>query len=372
MVLTDEQRARVEANLGLVGLHLSRQVAVPAQPRRDIEAEDLFQEGVLGLAKAAVAYDETRHGAFAGFALRRIHSAVSRALWGGFATVRGPAKPPAAGTWATRPQVRQLGDEPFVELRAKDGWIDATTIGERMHELYVETVREVAARWPVGRRGTGDHRALIDRVVEDRLLVAQEEQRRPLRDIARTLHWSTSRVTDCEQTITRNVARQLEADPEYRLLRRCGKRSPAGPNTPIDERLRAGLQRARRRRALHCFRQLDESQQGVVVLGLTRLARRSVHGLVEGLLRRIADADLPEATRLATEHGERQPQKGSRPARRSRERPPRRSQTQDPQRHDPRQEHEPAGETREPQTLVARGSENQSPKRERRAVVRSP
>ena len=39
MVLTEEQQARVEANLGLVGLHLSRQVDVPAQPRRDIEAE---------------------------------------------------------------------------------------------------------------------------------------------------------------------------------------------------------------------------------------------------------------------------------------------------------------------------------------------
>ena len=77
--LTETQRRLVARNLGLVGLHLRRNVSNLAAPRRDREWDDLFQEGCLGLIQAAILFREDRGIAFAAFALPRIRNAVSRA-----------------------------------------------------------------------------------------------------------------------------------------------------------------------------------------------------------------------------------------------------------------------------------------------------
>ena len=69
--LTDEQRVRVEKNMGLVHVHLSRLVDLRAAATRDREVEDLFQEGMLGLVRAAMTFDPELHGHFVPFALHR-------------------------------------------------------------------------------------------------------------------------------------------------------------------------------------------------------------------------------------------------------------------------------------------------------------
>ncbi len=88
--LTEQQRCLVRENIGLVAVHLRRYVRNLSVPRHDREWEDLFQEGCLGLIKAAVAFRQERGIPFAAFALPRIHNAVSRALDSKFATVYVP------------------------------------------------------------------------------------------------------------------------------------------------------------------------------------------------------------------------------------------------------------------------------------------
>ncbi len=90
--MTDEQRGLVADNVGLVRVHLRRYVRPFGGPQRDREWEDLFQEGCLGLIRAATTYSASRGIPFAAYALPRIHNAVSRALHERFATVKIPVK----------------------------------------------------------------------------------------------------------------------------------------------------------------------------------------------------------------------------------------------------------------------------------------
>ena len=114
--LTPEQKRLVEENLGLVGTHVRRLVPARSSPRRDREWDDLFQEGCLGLAKAASSFDESKGVPFAAYALRRIQSAVSRALPRVFATVRVPDD--ARGVDGRTPTVVSLESEPAARAAA--------------------------------------------------------------------------------------------------------------------------------------------------------------------------------------------------------------------------------------------------------------
>ncbi|MCH9002296.1 MAG: hypothetical protein IIC02_06955, partial [Planctomycetes bacterium] len=90
--LSDTQRKLVSENIGLVAVHLRRHVANLAEPRRDREWDDLFQEGCLGLAAAAERFRPERGIPFAAFALPRIHNAVSKALQRRFSIVYVPPR----------------------------------------------------------------------------------------------------------------------------------------------------------------------------------------------------------------------------------------------------------------------------------------
>lgn len=79
-MLTDEQRRLVRENVGLVAVHLRRNVVNHRNPKWEGEWDELFQEGCLGLIRAASVYRAERGIPFAAFALPRIHNAVSRAI----------------------------------------------------------------------------------------------------------------------------------------------------------------------------------------------------------------------------------------------------------------------------------------------------
>ena len=87
--LDPAQRARVRNNLGLVASYLRRSTTIPPQPMSRCEYDDLFQEGTLGLMRAAVRYDPARDKTFAAFALKHIHA--------GTAGQGGGASAPRAG-----------------------------------------------------------------------------------------------------------------------------------------------------------------------------------------------------------------------------------------------------------------------------------
>lgn len=109
-MLTNEQRGLVRDNMGLVGVHLRRNVVNLSHPKHKREWDDLFQEGCLGLIRAATAFRQERGIPFASFALPRIHNAVSRALQTKFDTIYSP--PPRT---RRKPPPRPRGTPPSTE-----------------------------------------------------------------------------------------------------------------------------------------------------------------------------------------------------------------------------------------------------------------
>jgi len=263
-VLTIAQRRLVSENMGLVGVHLRRNVPDLADPHRKREWEDLFQEGCLGLIKAALAYRPESGIPFAAFALPRIHNAVSRALLTKFTTMYVP---PSRIRRTKAPPRRQSPDRPSIGIRRDEearqahslqspdvpaGWTvqcstpDAEsrprqTVGERIHEKYARALKQAAET--VSKRATTrrDRRTLVQALVEERMLVPEKEARRTLRRIARDTRSSYGRVAECERQLGARVRRTLDADPEFRALRRVSRTDPAGAERCIDKELEERL-----------------------------------------------------------------------------------------------------------------------------------
>ena len=255
VTLTDEQRRLVRDNLGLVAMHLRRNVAGLRTPQRGREWEDLFQEGCLGLIRAATDYRPERGIPFAAFALPRIHNAVSRALQTKFSTIYTPPRRrvrPIDGSTALRrdeeartPKAFEmssdLADRAAHRRRSEADSTALQTIGERLRGKYERAV-SAAAEAVSGRTSTrGDREQLVRTLVDDRFLVPDEESRRPLRGIARETRSSYGRVAECDRQLCEEVRRTLEADPEFHVLQRLSKTDPVGADLSIDENLEREL-----------------------------------------------------------------------------------------------------------------------------------
>ena len=270
--LSARQQRLVLENRGLVALHIKRFVPGLAEPRRDREWDDLFQEGCLGLIRAAETFDPQRGIPFAAYALPRIHGAVHKALHTRFATIAVPlAKAHRPGTkgknredddddhcsenqgasserdWPV-PKVTTLGDRalmhvaaenrrPAADLDAPDG----ETVGDRLREKYDRAVRRAASIVSRGASIRGDRGALVTAIVEQRLLVPQAEYRTAMRRIARETGSSYARVSQCELRIRECVRTILEGDPEFDVLDRRARSDPDGVDAAIDDALERDL-----------------------------------------------------------------------------------------------------------------------------------
>lgn len=255
--LTDAQRRLVADNLGLVSVHLRRNVRNLSVARHDREWEDLFQEGCLGLIQAAVGYREERGIPFAAFALPRIHKAISRALQSKFSTVYVPPRrsTPRDGRHAggrqqdetKRPKVYPLpaDSEDLVSRRRHSPEnTNVESVGERIRGKYE---RAVHAACNVISRTTstrGDRDKLARILAEERLLVPHPESRRPLRQIARETRSSYARVAQCSKLLENEIRQTLQSDPEFLELRHCARADLHGSDLPIDDKLEGRLARA--------------------------------------------------------------------------------------------------------------------------------
>lgn len=261
--LTDEQRRLVRDNLGLVAVHLRRNVFNLNHPKRKREWEDLFQEGCLGLIRAATVFREERGIPFAAFALPRIHNAVSRALQTKFNTIYVPPTRPhrKGGRPDTIVDHSSIGGrrdeesirapkrlEMCVELadramppRPDDALEQHSTVGERLREKYERAVQE-ASQTVSGRAcRRGDRKRLVRTLIEERYLVPDDDSHLPLRRIARNTRSSYGRVSDCDKQLHQEIRRTLESDPEFRVLRKLARSDPAGAELSIDEDLEREL-----------------------------------------------------------------------------------------------------------------------------------
>ena len=283
--LTEEQRQRVRENLGLEAVHLRRHESNLAQPRRDREWDDLFQEGCLGLVQAAVTFDPGRGIPFAAYALARIHGAVSKALHTRFSTVRIP--PPRRSTRAAdtrldaghnpRPGVVQLGDEaarrlPERRAAAHDPGC-SETIGTRLRAKYERALRVAGTRLARGVSTRGDRDRLIAVLIEQRLLVPAEEARTPLRQIARETCSSYARVAQCEKQLAAAVRAELEVDPEFVALRAWSRAESAGVDLVVDEECEQQLVQAGWAKFRQRYESASSSEQAAMVHALLQVSR---------------------------------------------------------------------------------------------------
>ena len=277
--LSEDQQQLVRNHIGLVAGPLRRSVGRILHPRRHREWEDLFQEGCLGLIQAAMTFDPARGIPFPSYALPRIQHAVSRGVRRCFQTVAlpvlrkkpaGAAKPahetqnaPAIGGPETTlvrdgaafdewpdaplpwPTVQALGDVSLEDDSAQKcheyGTFDFETVGDRLREKYDRAARRAAlhvVRTLPRRRAA---HAAIALLLRERLLLPEEESRRPLRQIARESQTSYARVAQCEKRLIEETRRLLLADPEFGELRRRARAHPIGVHAPFDERLARDL-----------------------------------------------------------------------------------------------------------------------------------
>lgn len=258
--LTRAQRQLVEGNMGLVGVHLRRLAPQLAQPRRDREWDDLFQEGCLGLMEAAARWKPESGICFAAFALVRIHHAVSLALRNRFGLIRFPpdrtrrrkgntqdqtsiaAKP---GGPESRPKVLPFIDDSLHRQpdarHCIDEESDQERIGERLRAKHERAVRRVGDSLAKGTSARGDRGELVRLLIEERLLIPQEESRRAMRQIARDTQSSYARVAQCERKLREGVRATLDGDPEYHALKRRAKADPRGFDTVIDKTVESEL-----------------------------------------------------------------------------------------------------------------------------------
>ncbi|MCH8852642.1 MAG: hypothetical protein IID41_08295 [Planctomycetes bacterium] len=253
--LSDQQRRLVQENIGLVMVHLRRNVGNLATPRRDREWEDLFQEGCLGLIRAALTFRPESGIPFAAFALPRIHNSVSRALQSKFATVyippardnarRGDSAGVARRAPPQRVQVFSLSDEydqPQANQERHDPFNKQTeTVGQRLRGKYERAARTAAREVSEGVSRRGDREQLVGMLLKDRFLVPTEESRTALRQVARETKSSYARVSECDKQLSSAIRHLLEADPEFVELRRSARTSPEGTGLPIDKALERTL-----------------------------------------------------------------------------------------------------------------------------------
>jgi len=272
--LTDHQQRLVADNLGLVRVHLQNRVPGLHQPTREREWDDLFQEGCLGLAAAAQVYDPASAIPFASFALRRVQSAVHRALERSFATVALPENQHRARRRDRSQPFKVVSLDPDAPTRAgadrhrPDG--RGETIGSRMRLIYDDAVQTAADIVRTGDSATAAPAAVIDRLLEHRLSIPNEDCRTPLRRVARECGCSFARVVYWENRLIAHVRTVLADSDELRQLHHQARQSPGGVDTPIDEDARQRFETAAADRFGHLFASLPADQQGPRLLELLR------------------------------------------------------------------------------------------------------
>jgi RNA polymerase sigma factor (sigma-70 family) len=289
--LDDRQQRQVAENLGLVAVHLRRHLPSGTAPLRTREWEDLFQEGCLGLIQAVKSFPADSGIAFPAYALPRIHTAVSRAMRGAFSTVRQPIYPTrrsADEARPTPPTVFTLDFDP--QDRRPDPrhavLDDASgdTIADRLRRRYVQAVDRVARRMRRSRPAREDRAEVIDRIVEQRLLVPEPEARLSLRAIARATNSSYARIAKCEKRIVSQLRAELADDAETQYLRQAARRNPAGMAAAIDAALTDEIERARIDHFLTRLAAAPPDRQGAVLLSLITAADIGIEPVARSLL----------------------------------------------------------------------------------------
>lgn len=290
VVLSDQQRALVQQHLWLVDLHLRKKVPGLNKPLAGRSRDDLYQEGCLGLIEAVRRYDPEQGIPFVAFALPRIHTAVSRALWRGSSLVAVPRRlhlgrgPESRQEFA---QVVPLDREPPGRVESPEpgrpGSPPAETLGRRLRRKIERAVRSAVEQESRVKSRRGDRRRLLEELAEHRLLVPHEDQRTPLREIARRTGSSIARVVQCDQRLRERIEQALAGDLEIQRLRGEARSHPLGMDAPVDAALQMELRELTERRFMDAFKCAAPQQRSRLLTRLVECCGRTVWEFVNVL-----------------------------------------------------------------------------------------
>jgi RNA polymerase sigma factor (sigma-70 family) len=290
VVLSDPQRALVQQHLWLVDLHLRKKVPGLDKPLAGRSRDDLYQEGCLGLIEAVRRYDPDQGIPFVAFALPRIHTAVSRALWRGSSLVRMPRRVHLCRGREAREAIAQvvpLEREPpgRPESQEPDNTSSppVETLGRRLRRKIERAVRSAVEQESRVKSRRGDRQRLLEELAEHRLLVPHEDQRTPLREIARRTGSSIARVVQCDQRLRERVEQALAGDLEIQRLRWEARSHPLGMNAPLDTALQMELRELTERRFLDAFKCAAPPQRSRLLTRLMECCGRTVTEFVSVL-----------------------------------------------------------------------------------------
>lgn len=239
--LDESRRALVRDNVGLVATHLKQKVRGLGGRRGAETWEELFQEGCLGLIRAAADYDERRNIPFAAFALPRIHRAVSSALERGAAGVHARKRTvQGRDRHNPFPEVSSLSAQQAERMSVRTrktsdpGEESGDTVGARLRRKYERAVESATTSMSAAAGADRDRRRLVRLIAADRLLVPDENSRTSLRAIAGKARSSFGRVVECERRLASAIKAALEADPEFVRLRQLAAGDVAGAALVVD------------------------------------------------------------------------------------------------------------------------------------------
>jgi RNA polymerase sigma factor (sigma-70 family) len=291
--LTDEERATTANHMGLVRMHLRQRVRGLHRNLSGREWDDLFQEGCVGLLRAVRSYRPDCGMAFSTYAMPRIKAAIHNALTEQGSLVRQPravmrqsakARARGEGSKSKKPMGRSekgpadsvieglargfpsgAGDSEerlnFVGLSpaipdkscSNSGGLDGRgiayeTLGERMHGRICRAIRFAGAEAAKSSGGRDDRSLMIRRLIQERLLVAEESHQISMRELARQTKSSYARIAHCAKMILEKAAEILDRDSEARSLSAAAGRHERGWRTYVTESLNRELEGDRSRR----------------------------------------------------------------------------------------------------------------------------
>lgn len=238
--LNARQQALVVRHMALVRMHVRHQLGRLSHRVADQEKEDIRQEALLGLMKAASLYAPERCGPFAAYALSHIRGAVCRYLALQCGGLILPEKA-ARRILSRRKRERQAPGEAehtdsllphFFHMGSSTDVLDHLVYREYAHgqsaeppvcradpirgdalsELPARAARAVswaAEQLKAARNCRADRAAVVEAIVQERLLVPDCSYRTAMRELARRFGCSMSRLLQCERRLLHLIRQHM-------------------------------------------------------------------------------------------------------------------------------------------------------------------
>jgi RNA polymerase sigma factor (sigma-70 family) len=285
--LSSEQQKLVVDHIAMVGMHLRKRVPTPRQPTRDRDYDDLFQEGCIGLLRAAARFRPGRDGVFAAFALHRIRGAVHAALHEHFSTIRVPMsaqRVPGERAGPSHEPVQSLAGAKLLDESGPVGSADGQeTIRHMLRRRFERAVRLAVESTKMGPHATPQRNVAMTTIAAERLLISDESARTPLRRLADRTGISSGRACDYERRLLEHAREILARDAQTILLIQLARQEPGGFDALLDETHRQRLEAADVRQFERRFADLDRQERAEILYGLVEASQASVEEVARNL-----------------------------------------------------------------------------------------